>query len=115
MPCISSASATSASGVYISLQLLQIFRTRRCARQALTAPPMRNGSTPMLIRRVMDDGASLVWSVESTRWPVSDAWIAVLAVSKSRISPTMMTSGSCRSSARSAAAKDMPIFSFTGV
>ncbi len=55
----------------------------------------RNGSMPMSTSRVMAPGASLVWIVESTRWPVSAAWMAISAVSRSRISPTMMTSGSC--------------------
>ena len=48
--------------------------------------------------------------VESTRWPVSEAWIAISAVSLSRISPTMMTSGSWRRKARSALANVRPIF-----
>ena len=52
---------------------------RPCPRAASTAP-----------------GASLVCSVENTRWPVSAAWMAISAVSWSRISPTMITSGSCR-------------------
>jgi hypothetical protein len=56
-------------------------------------------------------GASFVWSVESTKWPVSAALTAISAVSKSRISPTMMTSGSWRRNERSAAAKLSPISS----
>ena len=52
----------------------------------------------------MVSGALLVWSVLSTRWPVSEASTARAAVSASRISPTMMTSGSARSMARRAAA-----------
>src|SRR5215203_135890 len=50
--------------------------------------------------------ASLVWRVESTRCPVSAAVRAVATVSKSRISPTRITSGSCRSEARSASWKE---------
>src|SRR4029450_7527850 len=50
----------------------------------------------MSCSRVMAPGALLVWSVEKTRWPVSEAWIAVSAVSLSRISPIMTTSGSWR-------------------
>ncbi|MNL79643.1 hypothetical protein D3C87_2062940 [compost metagenome] len=42
----------------------------------------------------------MVCSVENTRWPVSAAWMAISAVSRSRISPTMMMSGSWRISAR---------------
>ena len=44
-------------------------------------------------------------SVANTRWPVSAAVSAVLIVSRSRISPTRITSGSWRSAALSAAAK----------
>jgi hypothetical protein len=39
----------------------------------LTELATRNGSMPMFINRLMVPGASLVWSVDSTRWPVSDA------------------------------------------
>src|SRR3954469_17794961 len=52
--------------------------------------------------RLIDSGASTVWSVESTRWPVSAADRAVWTVSSSRISPTRMTSGAWRSTRRSA-------------
>ena len=58
------------------------------------------------------DGASLVCSVESTRWPVMAALIATSAVSKSRISPTRMMLGSWRRNERRAAAKLRPICSF---
>ena len=46
--------------------------------------------------RSIDCAALLVCRVEKTRWPVSAAVIAVCIVFQSRISPTMMTSGSCR-------------------
>ena len=46
--------------------------------------------------------ASMVCMVQSTRWPVSAARSAVMAVSSSRTSPTMITSGSWRIAARSA-------------
>ena len=46
--------------------------------------------------RSIDCAALLVCSVEKTRWPVSAAVMAVCIVFQSRISPTMMTSGSCR-------------------
>ena len=49
-------------------------------------------------------GALWVCSVAKTRWPVSAAVSAVAIVSRSRISPTRMTSGSWRSAARSASA-----------
>ena len=54
---------------------------------------------------MIEDGASFVWRVERTRWPVSAAWTAWSAVSASRISPTMMMSGSCRSTVRRVLAK----------
>ena len=50
-------------------------------------------------------GVSCVCSVANTRWPVSAAVIAVPIVSRSRISPTRITSGSWRSAAFSASAK----------
>ena len=53
----------------------------------------------------MLEGASLVCSVVNTRWPVSDAWIAIGAVSRSRTSPTRMMSGSWRRKLRSSLAK----------
>ena len=51
-------------------------------------------------------GALWVCSVAKTRWPVSAAVSAVEIVSRSRISPTRITSGSWRSAARSASEKD---------
>ena len=68
---------------------------------------------PMFISRLIVLGASLVCSVESTRWPVSAALTAISAVSKSRISPTRMMFGSWRRNERSAAAKFRPMFSRT--
>ena len=47
----------------------------------------------------MVDATSLVWIDEKTRWPVSAAFSEVSTVSRSRISPTMMTSGSWRRAA----------------
>src|SRR6266478_1717709 len=46
--------------------------------------------------------ASRVCKVEKTKWPVSAASSAVEIVSRSRISPTRMTSGSWRKAARKA-------------
>ena len=51
------------------------------------------------------EGASCVCSVAKTRWPVSAAVSAVPIVSRSRISPRRITSGSWRSAPRSASAK----------
>ena len=74
---------------------------------------MLNGAMPMFIRRVSVVGASLVCSVDSTMWPVCAALIAISPVSRSRISPTMMMSGSWRRKALSATAKVRPAFSLT--
>ena len=68
---------------------------------------------PISVSRVIAEGASLVCSVERTRWPVSAASTAILAVSPSRISPTMITSGSARSIARRPLAKVSPALRFT--
>ena len=54
------------------------------------------------IMRPTVSAASIVCSVERTRWPDSAAWSAVCAVSASRSSPMRMTSGSWRSARRSA-------------
>src|SRR5215467_5459018 len=51
-------------------------------------------------------GALCVCSVAKTRWPVSAAVSAVPIVSKSRISPRRITSGSWRSAPRRAVAND---------
>ena len=56
--------------------------------------------------RLIDSAASTVWIVESTRWPVSAADIAVWTVSSSRISPIRITSGSWRRTRRSARLND---------
>ncbi len=79
---------------------------------ALIEVATRKGSMPMFIRRLIVEGASLVCSVERTRWPVSAALTAISAVSKSRISPTRMMSGSWRRKERSAEANVRPICSF---
>ena len=68
---------------------------------------------PMLTRRTTEPAALLVWSVLSTRWPVSADLIAMSAVSASRISPTMITSGSWRRIDRSALANVSPMSAFT--
>ena len=65
---------------------------------------------PISTSRVTALGASLVCSVESTRWPVSEASMAIVAVSWSRISPMSTMSGSERRIERSAEAKVRPAF-----
>ena len=69
------------SAVTSNLHLAQTRRTRRWAWIRLTAVPTRNGSMPMFTMRETVEGASLVCSVESTRWPVSAALTAISAVS----------------------------------
>jgi hypothetical protein len=68
---------------------------------------------PMSMSRAGAAGALLVCRLESMRWPVSAASIAIFALSRSRISPTMMMSGSARTIARSPVAKVTPARSKT--
>ena len=95
------------------MQRSQRMRTSRCAIVARKVDLRRKPSTPRSRRRGSAAAAVSVCSVVKTRWPVSAAWIAILAVSASRISPTMITSGSWRTKARSAVAKVRPIDGFT--
>ena len=90
------------------LQSSHSLRISRWATMQSTAEAIMNGGTPMSARRPSALGASLVCSVESTMWPVIAACTAIVAVSSSRISPTMMMSGSARSIVRSPAANVMP-------
>ena len=106
-------SSADSSGVYGSLQSGHRRRASRCAMTSVMADADRNGSMPISVRRVMAEGASLVCSVERTRWPVSAASIAIVPVSLSRISPIMTLSGSCRRIDRSAEANVSPAFSWT--
>ena len=82
---------------------------------ASTDDATRNGSMPMSINRVNALGASFVCSVLNTRWPVSDARMAISAVSRSRISPTMMTFGSWRKMWRKPIANVSPISGRTAI
>ena len=105
--------STSAGMIVRRLQCWHSVRARRWATTQSIALATRNGSMPISIRRVSAVGASLVCSVESTRWPVSAASTAICAVSRSRISPTMITSGSARIIARRPLAKVSPAFGLT--
>ena len=87
---------TAASTRIDFLQESQSLRASRWATTQSIALESRNGSTPMSSRRETAFGASRVCSVDSTKWPVSAASTAMCAVSPSRISPTMMMSGSAR-------------------
>ena len=61
------------------------------------------GNTSMMRSMVL--AAELVCSVPKTRWPVSAAVSASRMVSRSRISPTRITSGSSRNAERRASLK----------
>ena len=69
-------------------------RARRWAVINRTLEAILKGATPMFSNRVKVVGASLVCRVDMTRCPVCAALMAMSAVSRSRISPTMMMSGS---------------------
>ncbi len=64
--------------------------------------------------RVTADGASFVCRVVKTMCPVNDAWIEISAVSRSRVSPTNILSGSCLRIARRQEAKVTPISALIG-
>ena len=96
-------------------QFWQILRTSRWARTASTVAVIKNVGSPMSRSRVIADGASLVCSVVKTMWPVSEAWIEISAVSRSRVSPTRILSGSCRRIDRRQAANVTPISGLTGI
>ena len=71
----------------------------------------RSGGNESATRETVE-AASVVCTVEKTRWPVSAAASAMRMVSGSRISPTTITSGAWRIAARSAVGKSgasMPI------
>ncbi|MNC68748.1 hypothetical protein D3C75_1193810 [compost metagenome] len=59
--------------------------------------------------------ALLVCRVDSTRCPVSDDWMAMRQVSRSRISPIMITSGSWRTIERNAVANPRPMAGLTWI
>ena len=103
------ASASSAGvGLYASRHFMHSFRASRWATTQSMALATRYGSTPISISRGSAEGASFVWSVDSTRWPVRAASMAIRAVSRSRISPTRTMSGSARRIDRSAEANVSP-------
>ena len=67
------------------------------------------------MKRPITSKTLLACTVVNTRWPVSAACTAICAVSGSRISPTMILSGSWRRIERRPRAKVRPFFSFTGI
>ncbi len=89
---ISTAAVSPPSAVRTSLsEMMPRSTSESCARICLCCS---TGNASMI--RSIVCAALFVWSVERTRWPVSAAVITVAIVSMSRISPTMITSGSCR-------------------
>ena len=109
-PACSKASGSMLVG---ALQLAHKRRASRCAVIRMTDEAMLNAGTPILARRVSVVGASLVCKVLNTMCPVCAALIEMSAVSRSRISPTMITSGSWRKKAFKAEAKVSPALSLT--
>ena len=73
--------------------------------ELLSSAPDR---APMSINLDTALGASLVCKVLKTICPVKDALMAISAVSRSRISPTITILGACLNIARRAAEKVMP-------
>jgi len=106
-------SSSSLVGSYGCRQCSQSCRASRCASTAVTDDATTKASTPISVSRVTALGASFVCIVESTKCPVSAARMEISAVSRSRISPTITTSGSLRSTVRSAFAKVKSIFVLT--
>ncbi len=69
----------------------------------------------MFRKRPSTSTTLLACTVVNTRWPVSADWMAICAVSSSRISPTITLSGSWRRIERRPRAKVSPFFSLTGI
>src|ERR687896_283188 len=88
--------SSSEVGMYSSQQCEQSFRTRRWASTAVTADPVRNGSTPISVRRVSALGASFVCSDESTKWPVRAESMEIFAASTFRACRTSDEQGAGR-------------------
>ena len=80
---------------------------RRCQAACESVPAGSSGNTSMM--RLIVPAALEVCSVPNTMWPVSAAVMAASIVSRSRISPTRITSGSCRNARRIASANDVHI------
>src|SRR5712692_7496599 len=107
MPSETANSTSSVFGATATLQPSHVLRTRRWATIAITDDAIKKPSMPMSVNRSNAPTASVAWSEDSTRWPVSADWTAISAVSRSRISPTRMMSGSWRRMARRPLAKLM--------
>ena len=80
---------------------------------AISEELTKYGSTPRSSNLLMAPAESFVCRVLNTRWPVREDCIAIRAVSASRTSPTIITSGSCRKTCRSAFTKVTPFLEAT--
>ena len=101
--------STSVAGTRLFPSLVGTSRSEMTASSAVasrlrTALCSCGGKNEMI--RLMVCVASVVCSVEKTKCPVSAAFMAVSSVTRSRISPIRITSGSCRSTCRSAASNE---------
>ena len=74
--------------------VLQTLLPRRCAITRLNVPATIYGNAHKLKTRVIVSADELVWIVEKTKCQVIAASIAMISVSLSRISHTMIISGS---------------------
>ncbi|MNT26758.1 hypothetical protein D3C72_1623520 [compost metagenome] len=90
-------------------------RIRRCAQMPFRAETNAYGSIPMCVKRPNTSNTLFACTVVSTKWPVRADCTAISAVSRSRISPTMILSGSWRRMERKPLAKVSPFFSLTGI
>ena len=99
-----SSAATRPFRSLVGSRICEITPWRASASCTRTCCCCAGGKASMMRSIVL--GALFVWSVPKTRWPVSAAVSARLIVSRSRSSPTRMTSGSSRKAARKAAAND---------
>src|SRR5690606_27402901 len=95
-----------------SLQLEHNFLTKRWAILQLSVLAIKNDGTPMSINLDTVAHAELVCMVDKTKCPVKAALTAMLAVATSRISPTIIMSGSCLKNVLKVDAKFNLIFSF---
>ncbi len=109
------SSSVSFDTSYSSLQWGQSFLTNLCDIIIFKLDAITSFSISNSINRAIVPAASLVCNVEKTKCPVRDACMAILAVSLSLISPTIITSGSCLKMDFSPLWKSYPCFSLTWV
>ena len=98
-----STAATRPLPPFLGSRRCETIKRNAFDRRVRTACWSPSGKTPTMRSMVLE--ASMVCSVDITRWPVSQASSAISMVSRSRISPTRITLGACRNAARNASAK----------